>query len=987
TLTAELTPWRDGAAFQGNLYDLDTDAFQNSESFRITGIRVDPDGNPIIDYTHAHPFPAPDFTAAVTATNRADLGYTGKVLFLADVPAAQVPANTYFGDVVVNPRLVVDADGYAAGGDLLVRGAGRNTTAHPYKLMVDELQNNRIGITNGGQVTGNYDPAAGGWQRANAGPNRDRWTGYDYLHQGQTARGRVTIAKAAFEAGQAIFDVALLIQYSDPRGGRDRALRMPQEPADVLKFAYRLPHAALDVSKVAPGGVSLETVAGSNAALSIRIRDWDARASVSTQSDIGLEPDVSKVLNSAPGSPTVAVSVPALASGVITASEATPPMSGHPGDELTFNATITNSLGTAPPGTAYGLIGVEDPQNGNDTGYHFGVDPLTLAGDPDRALPLITYQAFQIQLANPPANSPSCGSTAINGSGQINPGGDFTVNLSSITDPDSTSIGVQFAYTGPSEGTSSTVTLPKAGLPLETMFNPFTDSRLTTPLDEPAAIGTYQLSITLTDGASPETVCGPYTFTVADPAPGCGRGISLSEDRFFVGEVVDFAIDLSPITDPGNSGTLAVTFRYTGPENDITDTIALSQPLSASFNPFTSGALTTPLDRPTATGAYTLTVAVDDGENPVVNCSDDFTIAPIGDCGVPQTTPDITTAPVFGQSRNINLNPATWYNFYTTIDFAAFKDGTPGYVLQRYDNGKDPDNGAVTDFNLWRFPAPGASGAAVKLTNYITAGNQVSQLEIDKSGRLIYVYRPTDDAWGPDTLYTNPNVLIHWADYTGATLATEGGAVSHARPVVALALDVDDSLWVIDRDNILSHYSKLPEGYSLVPSDTVDLGAVLGIGLSTVVCDFVVNHHNRAKYILTNSGPTRNGRLYRLECGGTLWTGGTNPANFPLSTGAQFPNIPDGGDIDIDQVGDDGEPLDGEQDAQIVVFHSVGTGGLYIFNSELEQTAASTGGTRSGVRGVVAYSDNYAISNEFDPAVTAAPWAFHDDWTLPAAWK
>lgn len=988
TLTAELAPWRNAAEFQGNLYDLDIDAFQNAESFRITGIRVDPDGNPIIDYTHAHPFGAPDFTKPITATNRADLGYTGRVIFLADLPTGEVADNTYFPNVVANPGLIVDADGFVNPGDLLVRGDGFNTTVFPYKLMVDDQQNNRIGITNGGQVTGNYDAAAGGWQRANAGADRTRWTGYDYLHQGQRARGRVTIAKAAFEGGQATFDVALLIQYSDPRGGRDKTLRFPQEPADPLKFAYRLPHAAMDVSKIVAATIGLETVTGSNESLRIEIRDWDARATESTMSDIGKDVEVNTILADTGGSPDVVVAVPKLMSTAVGALEAAPPASGIAGDELVFNATVANNIGTASPGTVYGLIRITDPQAAtDDDAYHFGVDATTLAGDPTRALEFITYQAFKIELSDPPANSPSCGATGINGPGTIDAGDSFTVDLSTITDPDSTTIGVQFAITGPETGTSSVVNLPKAGLGLEANFNPFTDSRLTTKLDEPLTFGTYQLTITLTDGSSPATVCGPFTFAVADPTPTCGVGIQLSEDRFIDGQQIDFFVNLAAINDPGNSGTLEMTFRYSGPENDISDTIDLSQPFPSLFNPFTDVRLSTPLDRPSALGDYIFTVEVSDGFNPEISCTGPFALVPLGACGDPQTEPDITAAPVFGQSRDINLAPATWYNYYTTIDFAAFKDGTAGYVLQRYDNAKDPDNGATSDYNLWRFTTPGGSASAVKLTNFIAPGNQVSQLEIDKGDRLIYVFRPNDDAWGPDTIYTNPNATFHWVDYTGSTAATEGGIVALARPAVALALDADDSLWIIDRDNILTHYDKGPTGYTEEVADEIDLGDLLGIGLGSVVCDFVVNHHNGAKFILTNSGPSRNGRLYRLECNGTLWTGGTNPANFALSTGAQFTGIPDGGDIDIDQVADDGNPLVGEQDVQLVIFHAVGAGGLLIFNSELEQTASSTGGTRSGVRGVVAYADNYAISNEYDASVTGAPWAFHDDWTLPAAWK
>jgi hypothetical protein len=233
----------------------------------------------------------------------------------------------------------------------------------------------------------------------------------------------------------------------------------------------------------------------------------------------------------------------------------------------------------------------------------------------------------------------------------------------------------------------------------------------------------------------------------------------------------------------------------------------------------------------------------------------------------------------------------------------------------------------------------------------------------------------------------NPNRLVHWVDWTGTTASAETGNFQLANPPIALALDIDNSLWVIDRTNTLLHYFKGGGGYALEPADTLSLGTLLGIGTTPVVCDFVINWHNGALYLLTNDGPNRDGRLWRIECDGELWSGGTNPRALELSVGRQYPSVADGGDIGIDQLDSGGLLLDGPQDAQIAVFHAEGVGGLYVFNADLEQTAASTGGTASGPRGVLVAVQDYALSNETDPAPGSEHWAWHDRWTLPAAWQ
>ncbi|HYE79134.1 MAG TPA: hypothetical protein VEI97_14220, partial [bacterium] len=351
-LAARLTPWREIQGIQGNLYDLDIDNFLKGDTITITGVRTDTEANVIIDYAIKHPFPAPNFNNPITGLNRADLGFTGRVLFLTDVPSRDLPARTFFGNVVANTSAVLNADAYMDPGDLLANSTDFNATAFPYKLVVDEAKNgtgNRVGITNGGNPRGNYDPANGGWQRANIGPNRNGWTGYDFLHQGQTARSQLTLAQEAVANNAATLDIAIFIKYTDPRGVGGKTARMPFEPPDPTLFAYRLPNGALDASQIFVSGatyqrVNISQTAASTADLSVKVRDWDARAMETTQAMIQMEPDLSKVNIGTSGTPTLALSIPALAATTVNLTAGSE--SGIPGDEITYTGTLTNTLGT-----------------------------------------------------------------------------------------------------------------------------------------------------------------------------------------------------------------------------------------------------------------------------------------------------------------------------------------------------------------------------------------------------------------------------------------------------------------------------------------------------------------------------------------------------------------------------------------------------------------------------------------------------------------
>ncbi|MCG3152914.1 MAG: hypothetical protein GEEBNDBF_02219 [bacterium] len=491
TLTAEVLPVRVPQAQppQGLMYDLDIQQFLKADSFRLLGARTTAAGDFELEFSHAHPFPAPDFSASISGLNRADLGYTGRLLILAEGPAV-----SYFGGEVTMPvGAVIDADGYLNAGDLLSHTGLANDT-FPYVLLVDEAQDNRAGRSNGGTMTGNYAPVTGGWQRGNAGGDGAGWVGYDYLHGGQRITNTFTLGGAALAGAGFRFSVAILIKYVDPRGAGGRSLRIPPEPADVLNFAYRLPYAALDCSKLtltAPLTVN-DLPAGDTASVSLRIRDWDAAAPEGADSTVGDDPDVSRIQQGAAGAPVVTLVCPALSAAPVTLTVG-PAGSGRPNDEKIATGTLTNVLGEAAPGRVWACVKVVDPEDADPAQgtYRFGVDPGTILPDPARALRVRTYQLLPVEVrstALPPVI------TGVTPSGLVGEAGD-TVQFAATVANGATGWSWNFGPgASPSTSTqaSPTVTLGPAGF--------------------------YTGYLTVTNGAGPSPQY-QFNFTVDPKAP------------------------------------------------------------------------------------------------------------------------------------------------------------------------------------------------------------------------------------------------------------------------------------------------------------------------------------------------------------------------------------------------------------------------------------------------------------------------------------
>ncbi|HYE78989.1 MAG TPA: hypothetical protein VEI97_13475, partial [bacterium] len=239
-------------------YSLCVSDFFPSPPVRITRITIT--GSHLsMNYQVSHPFAAPtNLDAPASASNRADLGISGRCVFLADASlSGGLPtASSFFdGTVVCNPNLVSNAHGYCDPEDLL-KLTDYTCNNFPYRCLVDELDPTCRTATKDGSLIsstgdiGNYNAAAGGWQRSNISNNLCGWTGYGVLHQGQTASSVVDLDLDGLDAYQSAsggfaMDMAILADYNDPRGGstptEKKRNRLPSSDGNTDSFFYNMP--------------------------------------------------------------------------------------------------------------------------------------------------------------------------------------------------------------------------------------------------------------------------------------------------------------------------------------------------------------------------------------------------------------------------------------------------------------------------------------------------------------------------------------------------------------------------------------------------------------------------------------------------------------------------------------------------------------------------------------------------------------------------
>ncbi|MCG3152166.1 MAG: hypothetical protein GEEBNDBF_01459 [bacterium] len=515
TATSRLKETRTGQA-NDDLYLLSIDSFLTAGSFKITGVAATATTVDLA-YAVAHPFPAPNNPTGTPngSTNRADLGVAGMVLFLADVPSAT--GNTYFTDRVANTDLVANADAYYSPGGLLTTSGTANT--YPYKQLVDETLDPRSGVSNGGDVTGNF--GSDGWTRSEFGAGNNGWTGYGVMHQGQTVSNTVSFDKSALSGGFSL-DVSIIAVYNDPRGGataaQKKANRLPPASPDASLFAYRMPHGALDVGKISVLPESAGFIANTISAqtLSFFVEDWDARATESAETDLANDASFTNVAQGESGTPTLDVCIPGvLGDATVTADASTvvdddsgvggdvDQDSGRPGDALYYSTLVTKAAGSGQTAGAYtGMVRATDPQTGLTIGLNESLAPLPSTPDP------VTYQAFTVELL--PDNAPPSATVVVT-TPNVADGGSVSISINGLADIDDDPIDILVDWDDDGTYTlATTVNSPYAGvIPLS---SPITYTH------NPPAPDIRDLPVRLDDGTAQVDIAPTPTFEVDAPA-------------------------------------------------------------------------------------------------------------------------------------------------------------------------------------------------------------------------------------------------------------------------------------------------------------------------------------------------------------------------------------------------------------------------------------------------------------------------------------
>lgn len=451
------------AAANDDVYDLSIQNFTRPDSLRIRSVRRDA-GQLLLDWQFTHPFAAPSNLAGpATAANRADLGVSGRLIFLIDVPTAT--GNTWFADdrpAIVNTAVVANPHGYFKP-DGALPGLTTIANTFPYQVLVDETGNgSRVGISNGGQPTGNYSDAAGGWQQSNIGPGNNGWTGYGVLHQGQATAGTLALDLAAITGSPFTFDTTIFCAYNDPRMGANaqqkRANRLPKNPVDVFAFAYRMPHGTQDIERITflgDSGSGLVANEPSNTMLNFHIVDWDARGFETTFGDLAADPLVSTVAAGESGPPSLRIDI-FDGSGMLTGlfdptslqddDSAFPNGDvgidlGYPGDALYYACAFTNTgISGQVSGLQNAMVRVVDAEATADTSaWRFVLQPDLSPVTVNRPFPE-AYQSFTVNFADLTNQPPVATFSLVNSS--IFDGGTVTLRADTYSDPESDQIEV-----------------------------------------------------------------------------------------------------------------------------------------------------------------------------------------------------------------------------------------------------------------------------------------------------------------------------------------------------------------------------------------------------------------------------------------------------------------------------------------------------------------------------------------------------------------
>ncbi|MEO7993031.1 MAG: hypothetical protein ABI743_01425 [bacterium] len=729
TNTAHSEMWRRGSQTD-DTYFLSVDNFVKPANLQINGV-TSTASTINIGYTFSHPFKAPtNLAGPATAANRADLGIAGRLVFLVDVPTGLGASYTFFaGEAIANTALVTNADGYYQPKGLLTNTGGFTANTFPYKLLVDEgagVEGNRVGVSNGGSGVGNYRTTDGtGWQADNidnSGTN-NAWTGYDVLHQGQSATNQISLDKATITGSGVTIQVAVIAKYQDPRGGTNsaqkRANRLPKSPTDTRAFLYRMPFGAVDCDAIRSNGESGGLIPNNGVSSTIvrfHVRDFDARAAETTEADLNDDPNGAVVPIGTSGVPIVSVDVlgittsPAtlavvdddtLYSGDPTAD------SGVARDELYYEGVVQNQVGLGGGQVASikrGLVKVADIENAADrSAYEFALDPTLVplaSNKPD----LVTWQAVSLDLGGGAANDPPTANVVL--AAGTNPnvasGGtlDFEVTSEFDTEGNPVLYSIDLTNNGPFEVTG----IDPAGTPPPNIAL-YSGTAPTNTSGVPVA---YQARVTYYDAAhagTPTTILLDYNVLTAGANSPPTATISLVNPNPPSGGTLTFQLDAE--SDPDADTVLySIDYDYTGVFTADVSGINPAPPVSTiNVSPAQTNPGATPLSR-TARVRYT------DSINPAINVDLAYTLGPAGACtsqtltfdfeaGYDGWTPGSTNTDINGWGHMTRACSSS-----ATVPVTASAGAITGQFITSGDDGDDAtcsylnDYGSSADFNL-----------------------------------------------------------------------------------------------------------------------------------------------------------------------------------------------------------------------------------------------------------------------------------------------
>jgi len=475
----------------------------------------------------------------------------------------------------------------------------------------------------------------------------------------------------------------------------------------------------------------------------------------------------------------------------------------------------------------------------------------------------------------------------------------------------------------------------------------------------------------------------PPTYTTATGPAQAGNGGTWTVNINGLADLENDDLDLE--IDWDNNGTYTpegtVTFPYANPATRVS-------PITYTY----------------AGGVDTRTVPIrfTDGINTVaVTPSPTFVV---DSCPGGTVSNSTFAGPMFVWTANSSMTPfnadfTTLANNLIFADFATlrfpFSSANRGVVFHQLKIGASP----ASDFQ--KVQTDTATSALI--TNFGTnmLGKQVHQIEVDSTNRVLFARKNTDTTPnGPaNTVYaagTGAEANFHYFDYSGAVVpfASVVTVNTAGNRVVAMTLDHNDDVLMIDTTNVLHRYLKASayaeDTTSPFPIDLkqppYSIDPVVAGTTNEKIHDLVFDNFTQTAYILaqtqeTASG-TGNGYLYRLDCSWSLpptVAGNPNPKRFVLSDNVSQST---GCDIFIDQLDSLGAPINGSR--QIVTIGN--TSSSAVPDITAHNTNLATVGS-ADVPGFKAYKGCMSVENMPVYAWNGGGYLFFRAFNAPSGWQ